>query len=449
MSEQQNGAAFEVPIVKVLDAIRPENAGTGELTLYYTDLGPAVEYYAQSERQRTDAFWDQQPDSLDEEFKGRQLAFQYLLQTAHRAIVAPTPQLHDLWADRYTQASIELYGAPDPTEAAAILSDEYQLLKDNQNNPHVSRPEYELLTKTYEKIAATLPAGAIERTHEASEHEKLAIAAYGLAMRDQYQPIFDLVDQNKPAYKPTELRDLFTQAVTWMTDNVDPGWTDWHVEIVPGTNMSVSPKNRLIRVGERRAEASPQTATKLLAHELLVHALRGQNGFSAGDSKLGTGLANFVTAEEGLGKVAEQAVTGEIPESSRRYLDIALALGTIDGVQHSRHELLNLSRARKIVFEQIEQGTYDVDFDHLTRTAISGVDRIYRGGRGDDFGQRSAIFTNDLAYFKGYKQMANYITEQIQAGHSAKDILAFLSQGAFDPTNPKHLVYLAQATKVS
>ncbi len=128
-----------------------------------------------------------------------------------------------------------------------------------------------------------------------------------------------------------------------MTDNNDPEWSEWQVVSTDGTSLSVEASDRKIKIASRRESASPKDARALLAHELLVHALRGKNGYKTGDKKLATGLAGYLDAEEGLGVLAEEAVNGQLPDKAYdRYVDIALALGTVDGVQRTRKEMFEI-----------------------------------------------------------------------------------------------------------
>jgi hypothetical protein len=140
-----------------------------------------------------------------------------------------------------------------------------------------------------------------------------------------------------------------------------------------------------------------EEARGLLAHELLVHGLRGKNGYQTGDKKLGSGLPEYLDAEEGLGVLYEAAINVRLPDKVYdRYVDIALALGSVDGVQKPRQRLFDISYARQSLRAHTPDSQQP---DHaLVSKVWAHVDRIYRGGRGDEFGTRQAIFTKDIAY---------------------------------------------------
>src|SRR5574337_811773 len=437
----------EIPSVKVLEAIKPANAGKGDETLAYDGLAAAIEKYRTTNKQRYNAVWEAVPGSLEELSKAKQLASEYLLRTSAK-VVNSHESNRDLWSDRFTQAATELYGEPEQTEAARLLSQEISYLTDLQGDCSVSQQHVQMLIETYNPIVEASPRFSnIENTELDVSREKLAILKYGEAIKQQYQPLFDLIiSANKPEFTSQDLQELFTKALNWLKQNDDQDWSDWEANFSDSTHLSVDASNRKIKIGTRRETASPADARALLAHELLVHALRAKNGYKTDDKKLATGLPVYLSAEEGLGIIAEEAVNGILPDKTYdRYIDIALALGTLDNVQRTRQELFQISYARQLVRSQ-HRGDSEEKIASLAPRVWGHIDRIYRGGCGDNLGTRQAIFTKDIAYYIGYKKMAGYITDQMANGKSAKVVFAYLSQAKFDPLNPQHIKRLSKTS---
>ena len=437
----------EIPSVKVLEAINPANSGTGEAVLAYNGLAAAVEKYRPTNSQRSTEVWDSELGSLEELSKAKQLASEYLLRTSEKVVDSHAGNC-DLWADRFTLAATELYGEPEKAEAACLVTQEYALLLELQGDNGVSQQHVQLLLDTYKPIAETSSSLASGEAAEIDvDHEKVAIHRYGEAMKEQYQPLFDLVETaDKPDFTPQDLQELFTKALDWLKDNDDQDWSEWEAIFNDSTQLSVEATDRKIKIGSRRESASLKDTKGLIAHELLVHALRAKNGYKTGDKKLATGLPGYLDSEEGLGILVEEAVNGELPDKAYdRYVDIALALGTIDGAQRTRRELFQISYARQLVRSQL-RGDGKEKLATLAPRVWGHIDRIYRGGRGDTLGTRQAIFTKDIAYYVGYKQMAEYISRQLSNGKSAKEVFAYLSQAKFDPTNSKHIKRLAETS---
>lgn len=440
----------EIPTVNVLEAINPANSGTGAEVLAYNGLGAAVEKYRPANGERWSAVWDAEQGSLEEVSAARQLAAEYLLRTSEKVVNSHEGN-RDVWAERFTLAATELYGAPETAEVTRLITEEYTSLVGLQGNAGVSQPHVRLLLDTYRPVVENGPgpvsideAGAAD-----TDRTRTAVRAYGEAMREQYQPLFDLVDQAAVAeFTPSDLHVLFTQAMSWLEEHDDQDWGAWKVQLKDSTQLSVDAGSHSISIASRRESASPEDAKGLIAHELLVHALRGKNGYKTGDKKLATGLPGYLDAEEGLGILAEEAINGTLPDKAYdRYVDIALALGTADGVQRTRQELFQISYARQLVRAQL-RGADEGRIATLAPRVWSHVDRIYRGGPGDGAGTRQAIFTKDITYYEGYRRMAGYVAEQLVQGKPARAVFAYLSQGKFDPTNAAHRRRIAEARQL-
>lgn len=433
----------EIPSIKVIEAIKPANSGTGEEMLAYKGLAQAVEKYRPTNPARSNEFWDSEDGSLEELSKAKQLASEYFLRTADK-VVGSHDGNRDLWADRFTQAAVELYGEPEKDEATRLVRSEYDFLAQLREQEGISQQHVNYLLDTYKPMLAENTD--VETDDSAVEKEKEAIHEYGEAMLAKYKPLFDLVDEaGKAEFTASDLQKIFGTALEWLKENDDTDWGEWAVVDTDGTSLSVDASNRKIKIASRRESATAQDTRGLIAHEILVHALRGKNGYKTGDKKLATGLAGFLDAEEGLGILAEEAVNGELPEKAYdRYVDIALALGSVDGVQRTRKEVFDISFARQLIRGQIKDTLIEDDIPSLERRVWGHVDRIYRGGRGDNLGTRQAIFTKDIAYYVGYKQMAEYISGQFASGKSANAVFEYLSQAKFDPNNQQHVERLSK-----
>jgi hypothetical protein len=309
----------------------------------------------------------------------------------------------------------------------------------------VSQQHLELLLGTYQPIIESVSLTEFPETaeEESEVNEKLAIRRYGEAIMQKYGPIFDLVDtSSKSEFTPKDLKELFEAVIDWLAVNDDPIWNRWKITTPRITHIMTDPMAKKVKVGALRENASPLEAKMLIAHETLVHALKSKNGYNKKDKKLAVGLAENEETEEGLGILAEEAISGTLPyKAYDRYVDIALALGTVDGVQRSRSNLFKISYARQLIRAQL-RGDSEESLSTLPRQVLVHIDRIYRGGLGDNLGTRQAIFTKDVAYYAGYKKMSRYITDQMAQGKSPEEIFAYLSQGKFDPTNPDHVAYL-------
>ena len=182
----------EIPSVKVLEAIKPANSGTGEEVLAYNGLAQAVEKYRPTNPARSAEFWDSEEGSLEELSKAKQLASEYFLRTADK-VVSSHEGNRDLWADRFTQATVELYGEPEKEEVARLVRSEYGFLSHLQGQEGISQQHVNYLLDVYKPMLTENTD--VETDESAVEKEKEAIHEYGEPMLAKYKPLFDLVDE--------------------------------------------------------------------------------------------------------------------------------------------------------------------------------------------------------------------------------------------------------------
>ena len=395
--------ASEIPKVLVLGPITPSPDSARSERLEYPKLAPAVEKHRPYERARMARFWDAEEGSLDEHAAAQQLAMQYMLMGSLALTRSFNPEL---WSQRYTQATSEIYGMPEPDLAQQLW---YEQLEDGVE---VESP--------FRSVA-----------------EKV-----GEFLNGEYETVFNVLDADSSSVEtitPSGVADKFESALAVLAREYDPAWSDWTVERNnEKDSLSVVAGSKKILVGMHRANIQPQQLKALFAHEVLVHGLRGVNGQKI-SKEFGTGLPGYLDAEEGLGVFVEYAISGKISDKNiDRYVDVAYALGQIDGKEHTRRELLEHAMNRAIMRnEKSEQKKTESD---LVKEVYAHVNRIYRGSLGNE---HVGVFTKDISYHKGFIEMARYIQAQVEDGKSVSDIMTFLLSGKFDPTNSKHIEYIS------
>ena len=421
--------------IDVIRAFRPENAGSGEPVLEYVELPKAVKLYAVDASRRRARAESTEPGSLEEAAAVRQLALHDLVRDAEKGLQATGEESKEVWANRFTLASTALYGAPDKAEMQRLVNNQYKQLVSYKNNEAISQDHLAALLAVYEPLVAGLISVAVERA--SLKTERGTLAAYGDVIMKRYGQLFELVDQDD--YTSRELADLFDRALAWLAKHDDLAWSHWKTIQQDGTSLRVMNTKKAIIIAKQRTNADKASAKGLLAHELLGHVLRSKNGYQTSDPRLAIGLVGSAENEEGLCIVTEAAHTGLLPlKLVNRYIDIGLALGTLDGRQMSRPELFKICYARQLISQQNE-GPTELDLAGLEKSVWGYVDRIYRGGRGDDSTHAQAVFTKDIAYYQGYRTMVDYIGQELKTGSSASAIFDYLSRGVFDPTDAQHV----------
>jgi hypothetical protein len=398
----------ELPPLSVLKAIAPSPDTKESPILQYDELTAQTDLHRPFEYERMDKFWMAETDSLEEMKYGKQLAMYYMLLGANALQSAGTEASMLLLSDRYTQLTGELYGRPDAVLAKRLW--EQQISGEEQE----VAPFQEASRQLGEYLNAT------------------------------YATVFDALElENAPDYIDTEsIVERFDAGLIALANDHDESWSEWSVvRNKKGDILSVEGLKKNIVVGMRRADVSASQLKGLFAHEVLVHAQRAVNGAKI-DDELRKGLSGYINIEEGLGVFVEYSITGSVPEKNiDRYVDIAYALGDIDGIMHTRAELVEhaLSRAQ-LRNQQRLTGKSD---DQIRSEVYTHVNRIYRGSRGDEY---IGIYTKDIAYHKGFIDLGTYISDEYDATGDVATTFGYLLQGKFDPTNAAHVRYLQAAT---
>ncbi len=420
------------PKVSLLKAFRPDQHKVADTTLSYPNLGAKVIKHSSYDAAR----WEQfliEDDELAQAAHAEELASQYLLQTSLQLNEAYSPELKEMWSRRFTEASIELFGRPDPEIANQLFAQQRQEFEALKDNPHVDQ-------SLLKHVLATYAASEVEMSAETKQPEDFSESAkaFKTFLEEEYKEelsVFDSLDDEAQA-SPAETAELFTRALDKLKAK-DSAWNEWAVEITDTTSLAIVSKSKRIRVGKNRVPFKASEIRGLFGHEVLVHTKRAIEARRLGDEELALGLPNYLQGEEGVAIFIETSLNGQVPTKIiNRYVDTAIALGDILPQAFTRQELFDFVMTREIVRAQAEQQTNIVDISSLQKQVWEHVNRIYRGSSGDE---HIGVFTKDALYYAGFKDMAKYIHEKLQQGMSVDQLFTYLTVGKFNPLNPLHV----------
>ncbi len=424
----------QFPKVTIVKAITPAAESMRADLLKYEHLASTTSSQERFTTERTECFFNTEIDSLEELGLAQQLAMHYLLMTAVKLNTESSYRgSQNLWSKRYTQASSEIYGTPESEIARNLARDQLKRLTESASTT-VSPNLVEQFTNLNERYG--IRASEDELAKDSFELIGEEVAEY---LQIKYESVFNALELENVETKiePEDVARRFRQGLEVLAEQYDPAWYEWEVVIDQQRDTIIAdPANKNIVVGAKRASLTPEQLKGLFAHEVLVHGLRCVNGTKYSE-QLGTGLPQYLDAEEGLGVFFEYAISGSVPEKNvDRYVDIALALGLIDQIPKPRSEMLEYVRTRAYVRNELAAHENRKTLEQIENEVYAHVNRIYRGSLGNEY---IGILTKDIAYQVGFIKIGVYIQNQRSRGVGMSDIMEYLLSGKFDPTNAAHV----------
>lgn len=420
----------------ILKTIAPAQKFASSDQLVYPNLVSSREYFqypsliAENAGQLLKSWKRYKTSEVHEEF---QVAT--LMMAAHRLQQAWLPHTKLFWSAQLTTRSIALFGRPMSREVSRLAAKELSMFQNIAAQYEDKEEFFEPLLKSYQSLIKkrALSAKGVEDRYQTVLHD---VREYFLA---EYTDVFACFDRYMvdASVSPIELVKPFRAALELLALR-DPAWKDWRVVNDDSAKLCVEVQRRRIVIGRHRAPLAIDQLKGLFAHEVLIHAQRALQGEKI-SKKLGQGLPGYLTAEEGLGVLVESAINGQVSHKVKdRYVDIALALGDTMRRPLTRQELFEVCYTREII--RSIASSRDISLDRVEREVWEHVNRIYRGSLGNKY---IAVFTKDIAYYKGFVRMARYIKRQTEE-KTVAEILAFLLRGKFDPNIPEHVKQIKQ-----
>jgi len=425
------------PVIGLLQAISPDPDRPDNEILTYPSLDRAAKTTRSLEEVLLHTYQEAEDDSASQQTAAIKLAEYELIETAHELQRAQTPVRQHELSQQFTSASINIFGSPNRVIVAYLLEQLLTELCVLQTNYNVDARLLDTLTQTYGDI---LDRSQTPREYVLPFDEAVAsdvARQFGQYLREQYPEPLDVFAGDAARYcDAREVVERFDQALSILQAQ-DSTWRQWCVRVTDDANLSVNSAAKRIIVGANRAGIELGELQGLFAHEVMVHAQRAHNGERLGNG-FSQGLPGFINAEEGLGCFVEHALTGEAPvKMYDRYMDVALALGTLNGHSHTRKQLFTLVHARTKIRAQATGR--QVDESCVERASWTHVNRIFRGTLGNDI---VGVFTKDVAYYEGYQKIVGFVIEELRSGASVEELWSLLVAGKFDPTDSSHMVEL-------
>ncbi len=313
---------------------------------------------------------------------------------------------------RFMELNEQLFGAPDEVTYRSLLQEALDSIGEKQLTPSQSaiRDELNALIPPFDQTTERF------RPSDETVQSMKGIAEY------LYGGMFSHIPEGVEKFDPEAIAAVFTNIIASEFGEAAEGWT---VVVVKAAAINVVASEKVIKIPENRKHVTPLELRGLIAHEIGVHMMRSVTGAETDLAILATGLSDYYDAEEGLGKVMEQASKGAYEEAGvNYYLTVGLAYFDTKDFRDVHEVMWRIN-----LLEKADESTEVVEKDivHAKEAAYKNVMRIMRG-------TDTLPWFKDLAYYNGTARMWKYAEEA--AGDPEKFTLLLI--GKADITNDTH-----------
>ncbi len=308
---------------------------------------------------------------------------------------AETPAEKDAARQDFMRLNTELFGEPDRATYTSLLSEKVAAISQKERSP-----EAEAL---FQELCERLPSEAlnVEAAGQRFRPSEETVAWVHEAITDMYEGLLRHVPDTDEMISAEQLCAIFADIIR---DEFEA--SDWQAIQKDAKAISVSATSKTVIVPFSRAPVSVAEARRLVVHELGVHMMTAMIGEASDIPALQYGLAGYDDTQEGIAKVAEQALDGEYVEAGAEHY-ITTGLAYFDSMDFRqafeikwRMKLLEDLKAGEVPTEEKIAAIRARVFDGPQIATT----RIFRGT--DDL----PLF-KDLSYYNGSGDVWQYLEE--------------------------------------
>lgn len=307
--------------------------------------------------------------------------------------------------EQHQELCFSLYGQPDRETFLALLKRQVDCLNKNQLTS-----EQVLLLEQLKQLITDQTTTYLTIFEPKSE----TITEFSKKIKAYYHPLLKCIPDNQNNFTVAEACAIANKILDQV---VNQGKDSWTAIVDPiASNASVIAEEKLVKFpgNSKKGHYSLKRLRGLLVHEIGVHVFRHTLFQKEKNTDLVLGLPGYLTCEEGIAKVMEQAINEEFIESGiMHYISIGLAVFH----QLNFREIFDI---QKLLFHIGEGKSTSICFNSVQR-ALRGTGELPN--------------TKDLVYYNGSNQVWAYVEENL----NNPDLLSnLLHSGKIDIFNPKH-----------
>ena len=299
-------------------------------------------------------------------------------------------------AEKYRHLNIESYGEPDEDTYRSLLGGKLNAI----HSKKLTGKANELRKELFDMVDFDPDVDTSERFRPSDETvEWMHSVAESL-----YGGMLSHIPNEQEEFDPYELQKIFTNIIEEELNNDSKGYAGaaegWTVSVEKATSVNVKSSEKRIVIPDNGMMRSRKKVENLVVHEIGIHMLRSITGGETDMLPLRSGLSDYYDAEEGLGVVMEQALSGKFAERGvDHYITAGLAYydeKDFRGAFEVKWRLSLLDSVRdggEINDEQIEKAK---------KTAFTQTLRSFRG-------TNDMPLFKDLSYYNGSVEVWRYL----------------------------------------
>lgn len=284
-------------------------------------------------------------------------------------------------AEKYRHLNIESYGEPDEDTYRSLLGGKLNAIHSKKLTGKADELRKELFGMVNFKPGMDIPERFRPSNETVEWMHSVAESLYG--------GMLSHIPNKQEEFDPYELQKIFTDIIEEEFNNDSKGYAGaaegWTVSVEKATSVNVKSSEKRIVIPDNGMMRSRKKVENLIVHEIGIHMLRSITGGETDMLPLRSGLSDYYDAEEGLGVVMEQALSGKFAERGvDHYITAGLAYFDNKDFRDAFEVKWRLS-----LLDSVEDGgeINDEQIAKAKKTAFTQTLRSFRG-------------TNDMPLFK-------------------------------------------------
>ena len=299
-------------------------------------------------------------------------------------------------AEKYRHLNIESYGEPDEDTYRSLLGGKLNAIHSKKMTGKADELRKELFGMVNFKPGMDIP----ERFRPSDETVEWM---YSVA-ESLYGGMLSHIPNEQEEFDPYELQKIFTDIIEEEFNNDSKGYAGaaegWTASVEKATSVNVKSSEKRIVIPDNGMMRSRKKVENLVVHEIGVHMLRSITGGEADMLPLRSGLSDYYDAEEGLGVVMEQALSGKFAE---RGVDHYITAGLAHFDNKDFREAFEI-KWRLSLLSSVDDGS-EVSDEQIVKAKKSAFTQTLRSFRGAN----DLPLFKDLSYYNGSVEVWRYL----------------------------------------